>query len=105
MKQGAMPPSQPARSDPMWSSGILEGDDAAPPTSRKLPLQEKSARQRQLANRLPGLQLDDEMEPAHALIDRFAAMTDHTVTDDHSISYVGIHESIAAKTSCLALNV
>eukprot|EP00971_Amphidinium_carterae_P206166 4091412-Amphidinium_carterae.1 len=36
---------------------------------RKLPLQEKTARQKQLASRLLGLRLDDEMEPAHLLID------------------------------------
>eukprot|EP00971_Amphidinium_carterae_P297564 5912062-Amphidinium_carterae.1 len=34
------------------------------------------------------------MEPAHVLIDRFAAMT-----DDHSVSYVGIHESISGMIS------
>eukprot|EP00971_Amphidinium_carterae_P280215 5563039-Amphidinium_carterae.1 len=46
---------------------------------RKLPSQEKSVRQLKLATRLPGLRLDDEMEPMHLLVDKFAGMTDDYV--------------------------
>eukprot|EP00969_Alexandrium_andersonii_P000605 26069-Alexandrium_andersonii.AAC.1 len=55
----------------------LERSADDPP--RKMPATERAARHKRLQERLVGLQLVDELECSHALVDKFAAMAEEGV--------------------------